>query len=89
MGKAELLYVLPPFAVGKFISDGIMIVTGKYAAGDIREMFHGNISPKTIIMLVLGLVTVSAVLFVDWQAFFEKKKLKFRWRIWKGQKENC
>ena len=89
MGKPKLRYVLPPFAVGKFISDAIMIVTGRYAAADIWDMFHGKISPKAIITLVLGLVIVGGVLFVDWQTLFEQKRLKFRWRIWKGQKEDC
>jgi membrane protein YqaA with SNARE-associated domain len=89
IARARLFYILPAFAVGKLISDAIMIVTGKYAAGDIREMFHGNIQPKTFVMLVVGIVLIGAVLFIDWQTLLERKKLMFSWRIWKGQQRNC
>jgi len=89
IARAQLLYILPPFAAGKLISDAIMIVTGKLAAGDIREMFHGNFQPQTFVMLVVGIVLVGAVLFIDWQALLEKKKLMFSWRIWKGQPGSC
>jgi membrane protein YqaA with SNARE-associated domain len=88
IGKANPLYILPPFAIGKFISDAIMIFTGKYAAGDIREMLHGKVSPKAIITLILGFVLLAGVLFIDWQTLFEKRKLKFRFKIWKGAGED-
>jgi len=88
IARARLLYILPPFAAGKLISDAIMIVTGKYAAGDVREVLHGNIHPKTFVMLVVGIVLIGAVLFIDWQTLFEKKKLVFTWRIWKGQQKS-
>ena len=88
MGRPNLFYVLPPFAAGKFISDTIMIVTGRYAAGDISGLFHGNISPKAIILLASGFLIVASVLFVDWHSLFEEKKLKFRWRILKGQRKD-
>jgi membrane protein DedA with SNARE-associated domain len=83
MGKAKPAYVLPPFALGKLISDAIMIFTGQYAAGDIRDMLHGKVSPKTIIFLVLGLVIIGATLFIDWQELIENKKLKFHFHIFK------
>src|SRR5690349_11918825 len=31
IGKARLLYILPPFAIGKSISDGLLVAGGKYA----------------------------------------------------------
>lgn len=87
IGKANPLYILPPFAVGKFISDAAMIFTGKYAADDLRDMAHGKVSPKTIITLALGLIVIGATLFVDWQSLFEQKKLRFRFKIWKTKAE--
>ncbi|MDB6129561.1 MAG: hypothetical protein JWM04_668 [Verrucomicrobiales bacterium] len=83
MGRTKPAYILPPFALGKLVSDAIMIFTGKYAAGDIRDMFHGDISPKTIIFLLLGLVIIGVTLFIDWQELFEHKKFKFRFKIFK------
>ena len=83
LAKVKPLHTLPPFFVGKFVSDAIMIVTGSYAATNFKEFVQGIFSPKGIIFLVLGLVMVFGFLFVDWRELLEKKTLKFRFRIWK------
>lgn len=82
IGHANPLAILPAFALGKFISDAIMIFSAQYAAGDITDLFHGKLSPKTVIGAVLALILVGALLFIDWQSLIEKKKLKLRFRIW-------
>ena len=83
MAKIKPMVVIPPFFVGKFISDMVMVYLGKYAAENTIDIMHGFISWKTITGLVLGLILICAVLFIDWNTFLLKKKLKLNFSIWK------
>lgn len=83
MAKIKPIVVIPPFFVGKFISDMIMVYVGKYAAENTIDMMHGFISWKTFTGLVLGLILICAVLFIDWNTLLLKKKLKLNFSIWK------
>ena len=83
MAKVKPLHLIPPFFCGKFISDAIMILAGQRAAMNLKDLIHGTFSPKGIISLVLGLGIVFAFLFVDWRELLQRKKLKFKFRIWK------
>ena len=83
MAKIKPMVVIPPFFVGKFISDMIMVYVGKYAAENTIDMMHGFISWKTFTGLVLGLILICAVLFIDWNTLLLKKKLKLNFSIWK------
>jgi membrane protein DedA with SNARE-associated domain len=79
--------IIPPFFVGKFISDAIMIWTGRYLAGNADDLVHGTLNWKTISTAVLGLVVVGGLLFVDWRTLLEEKKLRLRFKIWKHNEE--
>ena len=81
MAKIKPMVVIPPFFVGKFISDMVMVYLGKYAAENTIDIMHGFISWKTITGLVLGLILICAVLFIDWNTFLLKKKLKLNFSI--------
>jgi membrane protein YqaA with SNARE-associated domain len=83
IAKVNPLHVVPPFFVGKFISDAILIFSGHYAAGQAGDLFHGTVSWKGILTAVIGLVVVGAFLFIDWHALLARKKLKFNFNIWK------
>jgi hypothetical protein len=83
MGRANALSLLPAFALGKFVSDAIMLFTARQSAGNIMDLFHGRASLKTIMGALLGLLLIGGLLFVDWQSLIEKKNLKLRFRIWK------
>lgn len=83
MAKIKPIVVIPPFFVGKFISDMVMVYLGKYAAENTIDIMHGFISWKTITGLVLGLILICAVLFIDWYTLLLKKKLKLNFSIWK------
>ena len=83
MAKIKPIVVIPPFFVGKFISDMVMVYLGKYAAENTIDMMHGLISWKTIAGLVIGLILIFSVLFIDWYSLLLKKKLKFNFSIWK------
>lgn len=83
MAKIKPMVVIPPFFVGKFISDMVMVYLGRYAAENTIDIMHGFISWKTITGLVLGLILICAVLFIDWYTLVQKKKLKLNFSIWK------
>ncbi len=83
MSKIPVWNLLPPFLVGKFISDAMMIKAGEYAAGSLKDMLHGVLSAKNIIIAAITLVVTAGFLFVDWYALLAKKKLKFNFSVFK------
>jgi membrane protein DedA with SNARE-associated domain len=83
MAKMKPVYMIPPFIVGKIISDTIAVLTGKFAAENTSMLVHGVVSFKSIAGLVLGLLLVMAILFIDWRTMFLKKRLKLKFNIWK------
>ena len=83
VAKIKPVQIIPPFLLGKFISDAVMILTGRYAAGNTKGLIHGTFSVKGIVTAVVGLLVIGAFLFIDWRILLEKKKLKFNFKIWK------
>lgn len=77
------LPILPAFLIGKFGSDALMVVGGKHAIHSIKDVFKGQASPQAIIVSVLGFLLITAVLFVDWKAMLQHKKLRLDFKIWK------
>ena len=83
IAKVKALRTIPPFFCGKFLSDALMIVTGNYAAGNLKDVVHGTFSSKGILAIVLGLVVVAVFLFIDWRALLQRKRFTFNLKIWK------
>jgi membrane protein YqaA with SNARE-associated domain len=83
MAKIKPNHTLPPFFVGKFLSDALMILTGSYLAGNAGDTFKNLLSPKSIITLLLGLILLGGILFIDWFELLQHKKLKLKFKIWK------
>jgi membrane protein YqaA with SNARE-associated domain len=83
MAKIKPNHTLPPFFVGKFLSDALMILTGRYLAGNAGDTFKDLLSPKSIITLLLGLILLGGILFIDWFELLQHKKLKLKFKIWK------
>lgn len=83
MSKISPWFIIPPFFVGKFISDGAAVLMGKYAAENAAGLFQGALSWKSITGLALGVLLIGAILFVDWRTLIRYKKLKLNFRIWK------
>src|SRR5436190_16099221 len=46
LARINPLHTLPPFFVGKFVSDAIMILTGKYMAANAGNIAKNLLSPK-------------------------------------------
>ena len=76
-------HILAPFFLGRLITDGVLVFSGKYASANLRDLFHGEANWKSIVTLIAGLVVISTFLFVDWRQLLEHKKLRFRFKILK------
>lgn len=83
MTKIPVWHMLPPFLVGKFISDAMMVKAGEFAAGNLSEMVHGAFNVKSLIIAAITLVVTGAFLFIDWHALIVKKKLAFNFSVFK------
>lgn len=83
MARIRPMQIIPAFFVGKFISDAVVIHMGKFAYDNFDGMVSAALSWKSIGSLVLGLLMICALLFIDWFALLEKKKLTLNFRIWK------
>jgi len=83
MSRVPVWHLLPPFLVGKFISDAMMVKAGEYAAGSLKDMVHGAFSAKNLIIAGLTIVITAAFMFVDWHALLVKKKLVFNFSVFK------
>ena len=76
-------HILAPFFLGRLITDGVLVFSGKYASANLRDLLHGEANWKSIVTLLAGLVVISIFLFVDWRQLLEHKKLRFRFKILK------
>ena len=74
-------YILPPFFCGRLITDGVMVYTGKFAAGNFSDLVHGEMSLNTVLIAIAGLFIIGAFLFIDWRCLLEKRKLRLNFKI--------
>jgi membrane protein YqaA with SNARE-associated domain len=85
MARLNPWHILPPFFGGRLITDGVMVYSGKYATENLSGVFRGEISWKSVITLMAGLLVIGLFLFVDWRYLLEKKKFRLRFKILKAQ----
>jgi uncharacterized membrane protein YdjX (TVP38/TMEM64 family) len=83
LAKIAAVQIIPPFFIGKFISDAVMLFTGREAIGSMADLLHGTMSGKGIATAVLSVLVIIGFLFLDWRALLEKKKVRFNAHIWK------
>jgi membrane protein YqaA with SNARE-associated domain len=81
--KIKPIYIIPAFFFGKFISDTILVHLGKYGTENAESILLGAISWQSISSLAIGLLFISALLFIDWRSLIQKKKFNVNFRIWK------
>jgi membrane protein YqaA with SNARE-associated domain len=86
MARAEPWHILAPFFLGRLITDGVLVFSGKYASANLADLLHGEANWKTVVTLVAGLIIIGVFLFVDWRQLLEHKKLRFRFKILKIQR---
>ena len=83
LAKIKPVQILPPFFVGKFVSDAVMLFTGSYAIHNSVDVVYGTFSWKGFTTIAVGLVVFGAFLFLDWRVLLEQKKVRLNFRIWK------
>jgi membrane protein YqaA with SNARE-associated domain len=83
LARIKPLQILPPFFVGKFVSDAVMLLSGRYALTNSVELLYGNFFWKGLVMIAAGVAALAAFLFVDWRRLLEQKQLQLEFRIWK------
>lgn len=75
--------ILPPFFVGKFISDAVMLFAGRYALRNSTELLYGTFSWRGAASAGAGAAGLAAFLFLDWRRLIEKREVRFNFHIWK------
>jgi hypothetical protein len=74
--------VLPGFAIGKFLGDAWVIFAGKLTADRATDLMQGRVSWQTAFTGAVGLFLLSGMLFVDWRALLEHRRLRLNFAIW-------
>ena len=83
MAKMRPVYIIPAFCVGKFTSDMVAVLLGKYAADNTVKLMSGLVNWKSIIGLTVGFLLIFALLFINWRTLFQQKKFELRFNIWR------
>ncbi len=83
MAQMKPYYIIPAFCVGKFTSDMVAVLLGKYAAENTEMVVHGMINWQSIVGFSIGLLLICSLLFIDWRTLLQKRKFSLRFNIWK------
>lgn len=83
LAKISPLQIIPPFLVGKSISDAFMLFTGRAAFVSGAGLLTGTFSIKGIVMAVMTVLVIAGFLFLDWRTLLEKKRVRLNLHIWK------
>ena len=83
IARIPALNILPAFFVGKFISDLVMVLAGKFAAENSAKIMDGLVSWQTVLGTLFGIGLMAFVLFTDWRVLLQQKRLKLNFKVWK------
>lgn len=83
MARIKPMQIIPPFFIGKFTSDMVMVLAGEYAAENATGILEGMLSWKSISGFIVGLLLLCILLFVDWRCLLQEKKFRMNFRIWR------
>jgi membrane protein YqaA with SNARE-associated domain len=83
MARISPLVVIPPFAAGKFASDALMVLSGKYVVNNLHDVGESLLSVKSIALGTVGILVLLAIFFIDWRVLLQKHKLALNFKIWK------
>lgn len=81
--QVKTVRILPPFFLGKFISDAAMIFTIRSALENSSDLFFGAFSWKGALAALASTVLLAAFLFLDWRTLLERRSLRLNLAIWK------
>ena len=83
IARLKPIKIIPAFFVGKFISDTVAVTVGNYATKNAKAILEEASSMRSVFSISIGLIMVSALLFIDWRMLLQKKRLVLVFRIWK------
>lgn len=83
MAHLKPYHILPPFVVGKLISDTIAVIMGRVAMKDAGELVEGMVSWKSLGGLLIGLALLFALVFVDWRSLLQRGRFKLKFAVWR------
>lgn len=83
ISKLKPRYIIPAFIIGKFTSDTVALLFGKYASENIESIIDNTFSWQSIASLILSVILLFCLFFIDWRTLIQKKKLVFNFKIWK------
>ncbi len=83
MAKMKPYYIIPAFFIGKFASDTMYILMGKYAVENTTTLLEGIVSWQSIAGLVVGLLLIFILLFIDWRTLMKQKRFTLNFKIWR------
>jgi membrane protein YqaA with SNARE-associated domain len=87
IARLNPLNIIPAFVIGKFVSDAMAVGMGNYAINNSADIWTGAGSPKAVVALLVYLVLILALLFIDWRTWLVQKKLRFKFKIWRKNKQ--
>lgn len=85
VAKVDVRPILPAFFIGKTIGDAVCVLAGRRAVRSAADLLKGEASPQGLAGTALALLVLGALLFIDWRALLQRKKLHFEWRILRGR----
>jgi membrane protein YqaA with SNARE-associated domain len=83
VARIRTLTIIPAFFVGKFISDALMVITGKFVVNNVKNISQSFLSWKTLAGTILGILLICMFLFIDWKKLLQEKKFRLGFNIWK------
>lgn len=83
IAKMKPYYIIPAFFVGKFISDAMYVLLGKYATENTMTLLQGVVSWRSIGGLFVGFLLIFILLFIDWRTLLRHKQVKLDFKIWR------
>lgn len=83
IARLKPIKIIPAFFVGKFISDTVAVTVGNYATKNAKAILEEASSMRSVFSISIGLILVSALLFIDWRMLLQKKRFVLDFRIWK------
>lgn len=83
IAKVKPIYIIPAFFIGKFTSDAFLVYFGKYETENFENILSGVTTFQSIMSIAIGLLLISAILFIDWRSLIHLKKFKLNFNIWK------
>jgi membrane protein DedA with SNARE-associated domain len=83
MARLKAWNIIPPFVIGKLISDTVAVLMGKVAVGNVEQLVEGMVSWKSLGGLLIGLLLIFTLVFVDWRSLLQRKRFKLKFAVWR------